>query len=71
MKHFYFDICNNEDLSIICAIELDDSSHERKHRVERDVFVDSACSSASFPLIRFKVSHDYRTKDLQDKLSSY
>jgi hypothetical protein len=71
MKHFDFVICNNDDLSIICAIELDDKSHNRKHRIERDVFVNSACLAASFPLIRFKTSHSYKTDDLQDKLSSF
>jgi hypothetical protein len=71
MKHFDFVICHNEDLSIICAIELDDKSHSRKRRIERDVFVNSACESASFPLIRFKTGRSYRTEDLQDKLSSY
>lgn len=71
MKHFDFVICNNEDLSIICAIELDDNSHNRKNRIERDVFVNSACESASFPLIRFKTSHSYQSENLQHKLSSY
>lgn len=70
MKHFDFVICNNEDLSIICAIELDDKSHNKKHRVERDVFVNNACESAGFPLIRFKTSSSYRTIELQNKLSS-
>lgn len=71
MKHFDFVICNNDNLSIICAIELDDKSHNRNNRIERDVFVNSACESAKFPLVRFKASSSYRSNDLQDKLSLY
>lgn len=71
MKHFDFVICSNDDLSIICAIELDDKSHEKKQRIERDVFVNDACESASFPLIRIKVSSHYQIEALQEKLSPY
>lgn len=71
MKHFDFVICNNDDLSIICAIELDDKSHQRKDRIERDLFVNDACESAKFSLIRFKVSSSYQISDLQNKLSSF
>jgi len=71
MKHFDFVICNNDDLSIICAIELDDKSHNKRDRIERDIFVNSACESASFPLVRFKASSSYKISDLQNKLSSF
>jgi hypothetical protein len=71
MKHFDFVICNNDDLSIICAIELDDKSHHRRHRIERDVFVNSACESAKFPLVRFDVKSSYTIEGLQEKLHLY
>lgn len=34
-KHFDFVLCNNQDLSVICVIELDDKSHlEAAERIE-------------------------------------
>ena len=37
----------------LVGIELDDSSHDRPDRRERDKFVDSVYSSACFPLCTF------------------
>ena len=39
-KHFDFILCDKGDLSIICAVELDDSSHQSKSRKERDLFLE-------------------------------
>jgi hypothetical protein len=71
MKHFDFVICDNDDLSIICAIELDDDSHQKRDRIERDLFVNSACKSADLPLIRFKVASSYKTEDFQNSIFPY
>jgi hypothetical protein len=38
-KHFDFLLCDKEDLSVACAIELDDGSHNSKRRQERDEFL--------------------------------
>ena len=45
-KHFDFLICDKNDLSIICAIELNDSSHLSKKRQSRDEFITEACKAA-------------------------
>ncbi|MCF6253605.1 MAG: DUF2726 domain-containing protein, partial [Thiomicrorhabdus sp.] len=42
MKHVDFVICENDDLSILGAIELDDSSHQKTARKQRDSFIDQA-----------------------------
>lgn len=59
-KHVDFVICN-KDLEILLGIEVDDKSHERKDRVERDVFVDGAFKSAGIKLLRVpgKRYYDY------------
>ena len=41
-KHLDFVICNSKDLSIVGGIELDDKSHLKKGRQERDQFLDKA-----------------------------
>ena len=49
-----FVICGN-DSSIVFAVELDDSSHERKDRVEADIKKQRALSAAGVPLVRWNV----------------
>jgi hypothetical protein len=51
-KHFDFLLCDKDDLSVACAIELDDGSHNFKRRQERDDFLKGLCEAAGFPLIR-------------------
>ena len=42
-KHFDFLLCDKQDLSVVCAIELDDRSHSRSSRQQRDAFVTELC----------------------------
>ena len=48
-KHFDFVLCNKNDLSFVCGIELDDKSHNIAKQKSRDAFLESACKSADFP----------------------
>ncbi len=45
-KHIDFVLCDPETMEAKLAIELDDASHNRRDRVERDKFVDGALSAA-------------------------
>lgn len=38
-KHFDFVLCDPSDLSVVCAIELDDRSHGKAARGKRDRFL--------------------------------
>jgi hypothetical protein len=57
-KHVDFVICDR-DLRVLLGIELDDRSHEREDRKERDVFVDSAFRSAGINLLRVQGKQYY------------
>ncbi|MEO0533785.1 MAG: DUF2726 domain-containing protein [Cyanobacteria bacterium P01_A01_bin.123] len=70
-KHLDFVVCKNHDLSVICAIELDDKSHQQKKRQDRDYFLNKACNSAGLPLIRVAVKPDYTVDDIKRLLASY
>lgn len=70
-KHFDFVLCNKTDLNVLCAIELDDSSHNQSKQKIRDAFIEGACKSADFPLIRFVAKSTYRVNDIQKALSEY
>ncbi len=50
-KHFDFILTNPNDFRVLCAIELDDSSHEAIDRQQRDYFVDKVCETVKLPLI--------------------
>lgn len=50
-KHTDFVLIDPDSLDILCGIELDDPSHERADRIERDQFVDNVYQAASIPLL--------------------
>lgn len=53
-KHVDFVLANPENLAVLCAIELDDSSHEKIDRQQRDFFLDKVCETVKLPLIHCK-----------------
>jgi len=63
-KHVDFLVCEPKTMKPRFAIELDDSSHKRSDREERDDFVDGVFNGASFPLIRIPVRTGYNTVEL-------
>ena len=66
-KHFDYVLCD-ANLRIVAAIELDDASHNRSDRQERDKFIEWACKSAGVPLVRFKTAKGYDPKDLRQEI---
>lgn len=58
-KHIDFILCSPEDLKILVAIELDDKSHQRPDRVQRDLFVNQAFQDAQLPILRIKTADVY------------
>ncbi len=63
-KHVDFVICEPKTMNPLFAIELDDSSHERADRVERDAFVDSVFEVAQLPLLHIPAQLNYNTSEL-------
>ncbi len=50
-KHTDFILCDRRTLEVLAGIELDDASHQRADRIERDAFVDSAYQACGIPLL--------------------
>lgn len=42
-KHLDFVLCSKSDLTVVAAIELDDSSHQKRKRQKRDAFLVGVC----------------------------
>ena len=64
-KHIDFVLCDPGTLEPKLCIELDDRSHERPDRMERDRFVDLAFESAGLPLLRVEVKKSYPVREVR------
>jgi hypothetical protein len=67
-KHVDFVLAEPGNLVPVLAIELDDSSHERADRRERDEYVEELFETVRFPLLRIKASASYNRRALVDAL---
>lgn len=67
-KHFDFVLCNKGDLSVSCAIELNDQSHQQSKRQERDAFLVGLCQAISLPLIQVPAQRTYLVSDVRGKV---
>lgn len=63
-KHVDFVLCHPETLKPACGIELDDSSHARRDRQQRDHFVEQVFQAADLPLVRVPARATYNPAEL-------
>ena len=72
-KHVDFLLCDASDMQMLCAVELDDSSHELKERQERDKFVNRAFAAAGLDIIHIPLKSEFEDEDflfIEDYLQS-
>lgn len=70
-KRMDFLLCDPKTLKPILGIELDDKSHQRADRQERDDFVNHVFEAAKLPLMHVSVHRGYSQSELKSKLSAY
>ena len=63
-KSVDFVLFDRNAMSPVLAIELDDSSHDREDRQERDAFVDRVLIKAGLPLLHVRAQAAYDPKQL-------
>ena len=63
-----FVVCDSASMKPIYAIELDDPSHERPDRQERDQFVEAVFATAQLPLVRIRGQYAYTHEELVEQL---
>ncbi len=68
-KHVDFLLCEKVSMNPVCGIELDDSSHSKQKRVERDRFVDKVFETVGLKLLRFPVKKGYGLPEIREKLN--
>ena len=67
-KHVDFVVCRSDDMAIAGAIELDDRSHQKRTRKDRDQKVDEILAAAGIPLVRVKTAVAYAPIDIKNLL---
>lgn len=68
-KHFDFVLCRPSDLMPVCVIELNDKSHAKDLRKERDEFLEKVCAVAGIPLIFIPAQHSYTHTEVCDHIA--
>lgn len=67
-KHFDFVICSPDTLYVRAVVELDDKSHAKGKRAERDRFIEKACESAGVTLHRVNAAATYNVGEIRAML---
>lgn len=69
-KSVDFLLCDKEYLSPKLAIELDDKTHEREDRVERDIEVERILKAAGIPLLRVQNNGNFDPVELTGQVQA-
>lgn len=67
-KHVDFVLCDQKSFRIVGIVELDDKSHRRSDREERDDFLDAALQQADIPILRIPARSSYSTNELRNQI---
>ncbi len=70
-KHFDFVICRASDSSILLLIELDDKSHKKDRRMDRDNFLERATEAAGVPLLRIPCQRNYSIQEVSSLTTAH
>ncbi|GAP12745.1 protein containg Zn-finger domain associated with topoisomerase type I [Longilinea arvoryzae] len=70
-KHLDFLVCDATTMKPLLGIELDDASHQRSERIERDEFVDKVFQAASLPLLHVPNQRSYSTREIDALISPH
>jgi hypothetical protein len=64
-KHFDFVVCRAGDLSVVCAIELNDKSHSSQRAQVRDDLLAKVCQAINLPLLTVAAQQAYSPQDVR------
>lgn len=65
-KHVDFLLLDPTTMKPIIGVELDDASHARRDRQDRDEFVDQVFEAAGLPLLRVRAAASYSPQNIAD-----
>ena len=61
-KHVDFVLCEPGPMRPVAVVELDDTSHQRRDRQERDELLDQVFQAAGLPIIHFAARSGYKCR---------
>ena len=70
-KHVDFLVCDAKTARPLVGIELDDKSHQRADRQERDEFVDTVFKVAKLPILRIPAKRTYSVSEVSELVGKY
>lgn len=62
-------VITDKQLNFLCAVELNDKSHEREDRIKRDNFLQEAFGSAGLALVWVNLSSQYLHQELAEQIA--
>jgi len=69
-KRIDFLVCDPITMRPLYGVELDDQSHQKAARIQRDAFVEKLFSQAGIPLLRFPAKATYNLADVKLQLKA-
>jgi very-short-patch-repair endonuclease len=67
-KHADFVVCDPETMEFRLVVELDDKSHERNDRAERDQMVDDILAQANIPVLHIPAKASYSLEEIRRRI---
>jgi len=64
-KHFDFVVCRSGDLSVVCAVELNDKSHASRKAQSRDELLANVCRAIGLPLLTVPAKTAYSPQNVR------
>lgn len=67
-KHVDFAVCEPDTMEFRLVVELDDKSHERSDRAERDQKVDEILEQAGIPVLHYPARTGYSAEEIRGRI---
>ena len=69
VKPYQFDylVCEQGSNSVVCAVEFDDHSFNKKSFIKKDLMLESICQSVSLPLLRVAPQNGYNLVEIIER----
>ena len=67
-KHVDFAVCDSVTMEFRLVVELDDKSHNRSDRAERDQKVDEILAQADIPVLHFPAKAVYSPEEIRGRI---
>lgn len=64
-KHVDFVLVEGDSARILTCVELDDKSHDRRDRRQRDAFVNATLRAAGIPVVHVRAAAGYNVQEIR------